>query len=153
MTRAVNQYSLPLRPQDVQATYTTGPAHKGKLKHSIDFCCEEGSRILAAAGGLVVYVKQDSNAGGPHRRHWHAGNRIVIRHQHDEYTAYEHLRHNGALVRIGQRVRKGQCIGYSGNTGFSYCPHLHFEVFDTPNADESEGTTRRVSLRQLLEDA
>ena len=41
---------------------------------------------------------------------------------------YAHLRSEGALVRVGQRVRQGQQIGLSGNTGFTTGPHLHFAV-------------------------
>jgi len=41
---------------------------------------------------------------------------------------YAHLRPEGVLVRAGQRVRTGQTIGLSGNTGFTSGPHLHFAV-------------------------
>jgi len=41
---------------------------------------------------------------------------------------YAHLRPEGVLVRVGQRVRQGQQIGLSGNTGFTSGPHLHFAV-------------------------
>lgn len=115
--------------------------HVGPLKHSVDFWCDEGTPIYAAAPGVVVWVKQDSNVGGPKRRYYFDGNRIVIRHQDGHYTAYEHLRHHGSKVVVGQRVRRGQVIGWSGNTGISAGPHLHFELFVDPSEDESEGQT------------
>ena len=49
---------------------------------------------------------------------------------HDDGTMamYAHLKPEGVLVRIGQRVHAGQPIGLSGNTGFTTGPHLHFAV-------------------------
>lgn len=150
MSRAKNSYSLPLRIRDIVYISKTSPAHIGKLRHSIDFVCEEGTRIYAALSGLVVYVKDDSNVGGPHRRFWNEGNRIVIEHVNGEYSAYEHLVFHGSNVVCGERVRRGQFIGYSGNTGFSYGPHLHFEVFSEPDIQKSEGTTLQVFISRLI---
>lgn len=153
MARAKNNYSLPLRLNDITAVSRSSPAHKGSLRHSLDFICEEETSVYAALGGLVVFAKDDSSVGGPKKEYWNKGNRIVIRHKNNEYSAYEHFRHKGTVVRAGERVRKGQLIGCSGNTGFSYCPHLHFEVFNNPNHDESEGETLQVFLSRLIEDA
>jgi murein DD-endopeptidase MepM/ murein hydrolase activator NlpD len=55
------------------------------------------------------------------------GNAIIINHGHGITTRYGHLsRFN---VRPGQRVRRGDVIGYVGNTGRSNAPHLHYEVW------------------------
>ena len=140
-----NVYRLPLDRKLIgRVEYKKSPAHVGSLKHSIDFFVREGTPIKASLGGKVVYVKQSSNVGGNHRRYWFKGNRIVIAHKNGEYTAYEHLKYKGSKVRVGQIVKKGQVIGYSGNTGYSSIPHLHFEVFDNPAKDESEGTTLKI---------
>jgi murein DD-endopeptidase MepM/ murein hydrolase activator NlpD len=143
-----NEYALPLR---VRAPRIRGsPAHKGKLKHSIDFRVSEGAPVYSALAGKVVFVKQDSIVGGPaKRKYWYLGNRIVIEHRNEEYSAYEHLRYRGSRVSEGQRVRTGQLIGYSGNTGYSFEPHLHFEVFVEPNEDKSEGSTLRPRFKNL----
>jgi len=143
-----NEYALPLK---VRAPRIRGsPAHTGRLKHSIDFRVSEGTPVYSSLAGKVVYVKQDSNVGGPSKRKfWHLGNRIVIQHRNEEYTAYEHLLYRGARVSKAQRVRTGQLIGYSGNTGYSYEPHLHFEVFVRPNEDESEGSTLAPLFKNL----
>jgi murein DD-endopeptidase MepM/ murein hydrolase activator NlpD len=45
-----------------------------------------------------------------------------------ETTWYEHLRHKGVVVNEGEKVKAGQLIGFSGNTGLSPAPHLHFQV-------------------------
>jgi len=57
------------------------------------------------------------------------GNEIVIKHSNGEFTDYCHLKHKGVLVKPGQKVKAGDIIGYSGNTGWSIKPHLHFVVF------------------------
>ena len=150
MTVCKNKYLLPLGRSEIRSfSKKKSPAHKGKLKHSLDFACEEGTSIYAAEGGKVVWLKDNSKEGGPSRKYWFKGNRIVIKHKNGEYTAYEHLRYKGSLVKLGQVVSKGQRIGFSGNTGYSSEPHLHFEVFNRPESDESEGTTLQVSFPEL----
>jgi murein DD-endopeptidase MepM/ murein hydrolase activator NlpD len=59
-----------------------------------------------------------------------AGRANIIRILHNDGTMalYAHLKPEGVLVRVGQRVRKADVIGLSGNTGFSAGPHLHFVV-------------------------
>jgi len=144
---SANDYVLPLKEKDLQGiSKRSSPAHVGKLKHSIDFFMSEGTSIYASLGGLVAYVKQNSSRGGPHRRYWHDGNRIVIKHRNGEYSAYEHLKYRGSKVKKGQRVKKGQLIGYSGNTGYSFSPHLHFEVFINPDEYKIEGDTVPVNF-------
>ena len=60
----------------------------------------------------------------------YGGRANYVRILHDDGTMglYAHLRPEGVLVRVGQRVRQGQQIGLSGNTGFTSGPHLHFAV-------------------------
>lgn len=135
---AVNAYALPLGPGTLGLIdRSRSPAHKGKLEHAVDFACPEGTPIYAALEGEVAFVRQDSNVGGlDKKRFWNLGNRLVIRHANGEYTAYEHFRYHGALVRVGQRVRTGQRIAYSGNTGYTHGPHLHFEVYRYTGPDK-----------------
>lgn len=146
-----NKYSLPLKKKDIVKYLGEDIlSHGGNLKHSVDFIVPEGTPIYAAYGGEVVYVKQDSKVGAPKKRYWNQGNRIVIKHKNGEYSAYEHLKYRGAKVKANQLVKKGDFIGYSGNTGFSYKPHLHFEVFNKPTPDESEGETLKINFHKDL---
>lgn len=144
MAKCRNNYRLPIRKKDIEEISNESIAHIGKLKNSLDFDCPEGTPIYAALGGVVVWLKNDSKVTGTTKKYWDLGNRIVIKHKNDEYTAYEHLKYKGARVKVGDKVRKGDLIGYSGNTGYSMGPHLHFEIFNKPASDESEGTTLQI---------
>ena len=124
-----NKYSLPLNKKDIEGIKFSAPAHIGKLKHSIDFRCKVGREIFSAFAGEVVRVKNDSNIGGPDKKFWHDGNWVAIKHLNGEYSLYEHLKFKGVVVKVGGKVDRGQLIGYSGNTGYSSVPHLHFHVF------------------------
>jgi murein DD-endopeptidase MepM/ murein hydrolase activator NlpD len=153
--KSKNNYRLPVRLKDIIPPKEKLPSHSGQnlknLDYAIDFLVPVGTPIYAAHDGEVVWIKDDSKVGGRNKKkYWNFGNRIVIKHKNGEYTAYEHLKHKGALVKVGRKVRKGQIICYSGNTGWSTIgPHLHFEVFNNPSKDESEGVTLMVSFKEL----
>lgn len=87
--------------------------------NGVDFGGPVGTPIRAAAGGRVI----TSRVGG-----WNGGygTFIVIEHNNGTQTLYAHNSKN--VVWQGQTVVQGQIIGYSGNTGRSTGPHLHFEV-------------------------
>ncbi|MDB4991871.1 MAG: Metalloendopeptidase [Parcubacteria group bacterium] len=140
MQESKNIYDYPLL--DYRTPEEGSEAHTGDLRYSIDWDCPEGTEIYAACTGTVVFVKDDSNEGGEKdEKYWYSGNRIVIEHENGEYSAYEHLRYRGVVVRVGEKVVQGQLIGYSGNTGYGDGPHLHFEVFIDPSEDRAEGKT------------
>ena len=56
------------------------------------------------------------------------GNYVMLRHGNGYYTMYAHMAYGTVQVRAGQTVKKGQVLGYMGNTGESYGGHLHWEV-------------------------
>jgi murein DD-endopeptidase MepM/ murein hydrolase activator NlpD len=84
---------------------------------------------LAARGGVVMQVESDFDKAGLNLEKY-GGRANFVRILHDDGTMglYAHLDLDGVLVRVGQRVRTGQQIGRSGNTGFTTGPHLHFAV-------------------------
>jgi murein DD-endopeptidase MepM/ murein hydrolase activator NlpD len=104
-------------------------SHQGLEAFAWDFSMPTGSIIEAARGGIVRYVRDDSNAGGADVNlfGW-SGNYVVIDHGDGTSGLYMHLMWHGALVRVGQQVQQGQPIADSGGTGFSTGPHLHFMV-------------------------
>ncbi|WP_298516703.1 M23 family metallopeptidase [uncultured Kordia sp.] len=96
-------------------------------KYAIDFDIPVGTEIYAAREGIVVYtITGYKKAGG--KAYVKKANKILILHDDGTFAAYSHLMYNGALVKKGDTVQRGQLIGYSGNTGYSSGPHLHFAV-------------------------
>ena len=95
--------------------------------YAVDFALAEGTPILAVREGVVMQVESDFEKAGLNREKY-GGRANFIRIVHDDgsMAVYAHLKPEGVQVRTGQRVRKGQRIGLSGNTGFSTAPHLHF---------------------------
>lgn len=63
--RAINRYRLPV-PENLleRIDRTSSPAHAGNLRNAIDFIVPENTPVLAAANGIVTYVKDDSSVGG-----------------------------------------------------------------------------------------
>jgi len=100
-----------------------------KERAALDFKMKRGTKILAARDGVVVRVKEDGNKGGLNKKYRPYGNNIVIQHPDGSRAGYWHLQHNGALVNVGDSVKKGQLIALSGRTGYTALPHLHFLVW------------------------
>jgi len=121
--------------------------HNGRSKYAVDFAMNVGTKIYAARAGTVVKVKQDSKKGGFDRKFSAHGNYVTIEHDDSTFATYYHLKHNGATVRVGNDVRKGSLIAYSGNTGYSSGPHLHFAVFKA----NSESSTQTIKIKFLSE--
>lgn len=109
--------------------FNGGYSHRGASKYALDFAMSVGTPVHAAREGTVIDLKEDSRLGGPSRRYARYANYIVVLHNDGTTGEYYHLKYKGAEVRVGQKVQAGQFIGYSGNTGFSSLPHLHFAVY------------------------
>ncbi len=98
--------------------YRIDPIYKDRRAHlGMDFTAPHGTPIYATADGVVTDA--GFNTGG-------FGNRVVINHGNSYETLYGHMYRIKA--RVGQRVKRGEVIGYVGNTGKSSGPHCHYEV-------------------------
>ncbi|NNF52005.1 MAG: M23 family metallopeptidase [Gammaproteobacteria bacterium] len=104
-------------------------SHTGANRYAVDFKMPVGTAVHAARSGIVVLTEASHNRGC-----WEDGcgkyaNFIVVLHDDGTTGEYFHLRQNGVLVSKNQRVSRGELIGYSGNTGHTTTPHLHFAVY------------------------
>ncbi len=124
-------YALPFKKEDLIKAISDPRVHFAHFKHAIDFVIPVGTTILAPKAGIVTGIKVNSRKGGtdPKYNSIKYLNYMTLKHPKQEYSQYLHLKHRGALVRAGEKVRTGQPIAVSGNTGFSTTPHLHFQVF------------------------
>jgi murein DD-endopeptidase MepM/ murein hydrolase activator NlpD len=120
-------------------------SHHGAQRYALDFVMPEGTPIAAARDGVVVFVAESSNRGGPSEALREYDNRVVIQHSDRTLGIYAHLRKNGVLPEVGARVRAGEVIGYSGNTGYSTGPHLHFMVTKGTTVGEDQSIEVRFA--------
>jgi murein DD-endopeptidase MepM/ murein hydrolase activator NlpD len=94
------------------------PIYKVKRMHTgLDFSAVKGTPIYATGDGVVCKVA--GNVGG-------YGNEVQVNHGYGYITLYAHM--SQFNVKVGQKVKRGECIGYVGSTGSSTAPHLHYEV-------------------------
>lgn len=103
-------------------------SHRGENEYGVDFDMEVGTPVHAARPGRVVEVEEGYTRGGRSSSYATHANRILVYHSDGTFSNYAHLRPNGAVVEPGQEITAGQHIGFSGNTGRSSGPHLHFDV-------------------------
>ncbi|AMO49952.1 murein DD-endopeptidase [Kosakonia oryzendophytica] len=119
--------------------------HKG-----VDFAMPQGTPVLSVGDGEVVVAKRSGAAGYY----------VAIRHGRTYTTRYMHLRK--LLVKEGQKVKRGDRIALSGNTGRSTGPHLHYEVWinqqavnpltaKLPRTEGLTGSDRKDYLAQVKE--
>ncbi len=88
-----------------------------KMHTGVDFACQRGTPIYSTGDGVVQVAVH--NSGG-------YGNEVRVNHGYGYITLYAHMER--FIVKPGQRVKRGQLIGYVGSTGTSVSPHLHYEV-------------------------
>ena len=88
--------------------------------------------ITAHSDGIVVQVIKNVNANTPNEP-TNPGNMVRIDHGNGFQTRYLHLAYGTVNVNVGDRVRRGEILGYMGNTGYSFGGHLHFEVLKDGN--------------------
>jgi murein DD-endopeptidase MepM/ murein hydrolase activator NlpD len=104
----------------VEGTLTSPFGYRwGRMHEGIDISVPEGTPIRAAADGTVILTQSEYESGG-------YGNYTCIDHGGGLSTCYAHQ--SSFATSVGAQVSQGDVIGYSGNTGHSTGPHLHFEV-------------------------
>lgn len=102
----LRDYGWQARPQSVDIEFHGG----------VDLSAEVGTPVLSVGEGVVAFVGEQGDYG----------QLVVVNHAQGLQTRYAQL--SETSVQVGQRVRVGQALGRSGETGNAYAPHLHFEV-------------------------
>jgi murein DD-endopeptidase MepM/ murein hydrolase activator NlpD len=144
-------YRLPFArgtSQFVSQGYNGSFSHFGHSQYAIDFAMDVGTKIYAARGGVVVKTKSDSNTVGATKEFAKFGNFVTIEHEDGTLATYYHLKQYGVVVEVGAKVAQGDFLGYSGNTGYSNGPHLHFAVFKAKDAATTESLPVRFKSEE-----
>jgi murein DD-endopeptidase MepM/ murein hydrolase activator NlpD len=128
---------------------------KREFHHGIDLRADIGTPIYAPADGVVEFAGFHKSSG--------FGYLVILNHNYGFKTNYAHL-DKKMVVKLGEFVQKGQLIGYTGNSGLSTGPHLHYEVrfitrpldpqafmdWTSSNFEEIFEKEHRVSWQSLL---
>lgn len=133
--------------------YETGKSHlvvQGYFSHyshkeriAVDIAMPKGTKVCAARDGVVVTVVENNTRGGLSKKNLPFANRVIVQHEDGTRAGYWHLEHNGALVKVGDTVKRGQVIGLSGRTGYTAMYHLHFFVWKLmPRGNSQQIPTR-----------
>jgi len=123
-------YALPYEKNTshlVVQGYFSHYSHKNRV--AVDIAMPKGTKVCAARDGVVVTVIENYTKGGMSKKNLPYANRIIVQHADGTRAGYWHLEHNGALVNVGDTVKRGQVIGLSGRTGYTAMYHLHFFVW------------------------
>src|SRR5260221_11483179 len=88
----------------------------------------EGTPVVAARDGVVAEAEWRREGGASRGDLRDKGNFVRVRHADGSFAIYGHLQHAGVAVEAGEGVWAGRVLGYSGSTGYSSAPHLHFGV-------------------------
>lgn len=106
--------------------YRTDPVNGGTQFHNgLDLAVPVGTKVVAAKSGKVITSAQDGTNG----------NYIIIEHADKSRTSFAHLSYR--YVKNGDKVRQGQLLGLTGNTGKSTGPHVHI-VYKDPNGNTQD---------------
>jgi len=107
-----------------------GPySHQDKQnRYAVDIAMPKDTPVHAARAGVVMDVEDDYFNSGAEQAFKSRANSIRILHEDGSMAVYAHLALEKAQVYPGMAVEAGQLIGYSGNTGFTTGPHLHFAI-------------------------
>lgn len=129
---AIESYLPPIAPG---ASFQISQAFDGNFSHTdeqnkyaVDIVMPVGTPVYAAKAGMVMEVINDFYKGGTNEAYSSKANSIRILHDDGSMAIYAHLEEDKARVYPGLKVITGQLLGYSGNTGFTSGPHLHFAI-------------------------
>jgi murein DD-endopeptidase MepM/ murein hydrolase activator NlpD len=106
--------------------YVTREFTPGDFHYGIDYAAKEGTPVLAAAPGFVIFSGWTTGEG----------NMMMISHPGGYVTVYKH--NKSLLKSTGDAVRRGEVVAQVGSTGMSTAPHLHFEVWKDGIAQDAE---------------
>lgn len=114
----------PVEFRKITSDYTGARFHpvlrRFRPHRGVDFSAPAGTPVRAVATGVVTFAGRSGEYG----------NHVEIEHQSPYSTSYSHLQKFARNLKVGETVRKGQVIGYVGQSGMATGPHLHYMLFE-----------------------
>ena len=155
------EYRLPYGEQvsyPVIQSYGAHLSHRGVEQYTVDFGMPVGTPVHAAREGVVALVEDSHDAGCAHEECGRLANFVVVLHSDGTTGEYFHLQHGSVQVRVGEHVARGALLAFSGNTGYTTVPHLHFGVYRTERGGRTQSlqvsfVTREGLIREPREGA
>jgi murein DD-endopeptidase MepM/ murein hydrolase activator NlpD len=123
--------------------YHSRLSHRGAEQYTVDFGMPIGTPVHAARDGVVALAEDSHDLGCWREECGRLANFIVLLHSDGTTGEYFHLQRGSVQVRLGQHVERGELLAFSGNTGYTTAPHLHFGVYRT----ERDGETQSLAVR------
>ena len=113
--------------------------HKGPTSHhAVDFACDANTPVCAVADGAVLSVTDSKRIGAAHVDLLPEANTIELRlNATGAVAVYLHLSAGSACVSVNQQVKAGDVLALSGNTGFTTGPHLHLQLNEPAESDDT----------------
>lgn len=131
----------------IQGNESTPTHNTNWSRYALDLSLAVGDTICAAGDGYVVGIISGYTKGGMDKKWKDYGNFITLYHPESNlFTQYVHLQFNGSLVALGEKVKMGQPIAISGETGQTNIPHLHFNCLE---AEHSSAGLRSFPLDSI----
>jgi murein DD-endopeptidase MepM/ murein hydrolase activator NlpD len=127
--------------------YASRLSHRGPERFTLDFGMPVGTPVHAAREGVIALVEESHDEGCAREECARLANFVVVLHSDGTTGEYFHLAQGSIEVAVGERVRRGQLLGRSGNTGYSTAPRLHFGVYRTARDGRTESLAVRFATR------
>jgi murein DD-endopeptidase MepM/ murein hydrolase activator NlpD len=108
-----------------------GVTHNGRMEYAYDYATGIGTPVYAMRVGRIISIQDRFPDRGGDKAQIHRFNHVWLEHDGGYRSAYVHLQQGfrqRVNLKVGDQVKVGQIIGYSGNSGWSSGPHLHVEV-------------------------
>lgn len=127
--------NVDLKEYDTNYVYNLPFLNEGSFKcyggneNALNFGMPVGTEVTAVREGIVVRVVDSNSISHPTLDCIDCANFITIYHPDGTFAEYFHIKQSSTIVNVGDKVEKGQVIGYSGDTGFAMRPHLHLIIF------------------------
>jgi murein DD-endopeptidase MepM/ murein hydrolase activator NlpD len=155
------EYRLPYGEQvsyPVIQSYGAHLSHRGVEQYTVDFGMPVGTPVHAAREGVVALTEDSHDAGCAHEECGRLANFVVVLHSDGTTGEYFHLQRGSVQVRVGEHVARGALLAFSGNTGYTTVPHLHFGVYRTEQGGRTQSlqvsfVTREGLIREPREGA